>query len=350
MMILFLFLFYFHAFVPLILNSQSVQSNQKTQTCLLPFVTKPCINDGENLSCTFSLDSSERNKTCELSSVSLIFTTSHIELFVISKYYNQIISADNDHITKLILQPNGLNRTYEYNYWFYLRILSIAMRADLNEFVIIHEVRNLDVIRPDSQFNDHYWRLKILPTQCGSCHRTVINMNSITTTNYACPYANRYPRERICGFDYACLNNNPCYFTGYRQLVCQTDTLEWSTRFQRHNDILQYETIFIDVLDDNPNAIHRIQQSAFVANGNPNNSIFLTKHLVFVVKTGILHLSARFFRSPRDFQVRIEHGNCSNRQFVLDIYDDNESSINVNMIDYTSGKTGGSECRLDKNE
>jgi hypothetical protein len=362
MMIFFLILFYFRLFIPLISNAQLIHSNQEKQTCLLPYVTKPCINNGKDLSCTFSLNSSERNKTCDLSSVPLFFTTTHIELFLISKYYDQIILADYHTITKLILQLNATNRRYEYSHWFYVRILSIEMPVDSNEFMIIHEIRSLLVTHHVDKFNKQYWHLLVMPTKCGQCERTVFNTISNKTQPYLCPYNNRRSKGRMCGVEYACLNNNPCYFTGYRELVCQIDKLDWSMNFQTHDNTSQYETIFIDVLDHNSETEHTIQKNTFVAKNNYDNTIFVTKKLILIISVGILHISARFFDSVHDFQVRIEHSSCADGKFVMDIVDDTASFDNfemieytaslknVDIIDYTSAKTGGSECLLNKNQ
>jgi len=346
MIFCFLILFSFHLFVPFL----SKKSNQKNQTCLLPFVTKPCINDGQNLSCTFSLNSSERNKTCDLSSISLIFTTSHVELFIIPQYYNQFIPTDKHIITKLIIKPNIINRTYEYLHWPDLRILSIEIPINIHEFIIIHDKNNLDITRIRNHLNNEYWHLQIWPTKSGKCERTVLTMYNITTTLYNCPYHINYDKLDLCGSQYACLDYNPCYATGYRQLVCRVNIIRSKARFEARYDIPQYEIIFIDILYNSSSVLHEIDQETFIIDKNSSKPIFITKRLVVIISSGILHISSRLFNSPDDFQVRIQHGKCNEGRFLVDILNDTKPSVTANFIDYTSAKTGAIRCRLNINE
>jgi len=346
MIFFFLIIYSFHLLIPFL----SKQYNQKNQTCLLPFVTKPCINDGQNLSCTFSLDSSERNKTCDLSSISLIFTTFHVELFIIPQYYNQFIPTYKQIITKLIIEPNVTNRTYEYLHWPDLRILSIEIPIDIHEFIIIHDKNNLDITRIRNHLNNEYWHLKIWPTKSGKCESTVLTMYNITTTVYDCPYHVNYGNLYMCGSQYACLDNNPCYATGYRQIVCRSNMIRSKAKFEALYNIPQYETIFIDALYNSLSVFHQIDQETFIIDENSSKPVFITKRLVVIISTGILQISPSLFNNPNDFQVRIEHGKCNEGQFLLDILNDTEPSVTANFIDYTSATTGAVGCHLNINE
>jgi hypothetical protein len=347
MIFFFLILSSFDLFIPLVSASLLKRSEQKNTTCLLPFVTKPCINDGQNLFCTLSLDSSERNNTCNLSSVSLIFTTSHFELFIIPQYYNQFILIDKYFITKLIFEPDNIsNGTFEYLHWPMIRISSIEIPVDIHEFIIIHDMHYVDITRTQNQ----YWHVQIWPTKHNECQRTVFQMYNITTKQYACPY--HYERRTVdaCGVTYACLDGIPCYLTGHRQLVCQIDVLRSSTKFQTFRNISQYEKIFVDLLYSNQDTLHTIELKTFMINQDSLEPMFITKLLVVIISSGIIQVSATFFSSYEDFHVRIEHNTCNDGQFILDILDDTEPSTFVDLFDYTTTKTGGIGCRLDKNE
>lgn len=343
----FFIIIYFH----LIVQFLSKPSDRKKHTCLLPFVTKPCINDGQNLSCTFSLYSSERNKTCNLTSVSLVFTTLHIELFIIPQYYNQLIPTYKHIISKLIIQPNVLNHTYEYLHWPDLRILSIEIPVNVEKFVIIHDKNNLDITRIRNKLNQReYWHLQIWPTTSDKCERTVLTRYNITTMLYDCPYHISYDRSNLCGLQYACLDDNPCYATGYRRLVCRANIIHLKARFEALQTISHYETIFINILHNSSTVLHEIDQEAFIIDDNSNELAFITKRLVVVISTGILRISSKLFDNSKDFQVRIEHGPCDERQFLLDIQNDTKPSLTHNLVDYTTAKTGAIGCQINENE
>ena len=345
MIIFFLILSFYNLFIPFVSASLSKSFDQKNKTCLLPFVTKPCIDDGQNLSCTFSLKSFERNKTCNLSSVSLIFTTSHIELFIIPQYYNQFILIDKYFITKLILKPD-INNTYEYLHWPKIRILSIEISIDIPEFRIIHDVHYVNITRTQNQ----YWHLQIWATKYDECQKTIFRMYNITTEQYPCPYYYHRQTVDVCGITYACLDGTPCYFTGYKQIVCEIEIFGPLTKFESFRNISQYETIFINLLRDHQDTLHVINRKVFIINEDPNKPIFITKRLVIIISSGIIQVSPELFNSYNDFQVRIEYKTCDRGQFVLDILDFSNSSIFVDLFDYTAAASGGIGCRLNYTE
>ncbi len=328
----------------------SFGSKRSDRTCLLPFVTKPCINDKQNLSCTFSLNSSERNKTCNLSSFALIFTTLHVELFIIPQYYDQIISINKHYITKLIIEPNISNHTFEYLHWSDIRILSIEIPTNIQKFVLIHDEKILDISRTRNYLNKQYWYLRIWPAKSGRCEKTVFTTDKFTTTLYSCPYfVDNYDIE-VCGVSYACFDQKACYNTGYKRLVCRTDRIRPRIQFQGVSTIPQYDTIFISVYQKYGYTIHDIDQETFTNHNNSDKPLFVTKHLVVIINNGILQISPKLFDNPDDFQVRIEHGQCNLEKFQVDILNDTVPSLTSNFIDYTSNRIGAIGCRLNITE
>jgi len=257
---------------------------------------------------------------------------------------------DKHIITKLIIEPNVTNRRYEYLHWPDLRILSIEIPIDIHEFVIIHDRNNLGITRNRNHLNNQYWHLQIWPSKSGKCESTIFTMYDVKTTRYDCPYYINYHRLDMCGFKYACLDYNPCYATGYRQLVCRINIIRSGVKFEALYNIPQYETIFIGVLHNSSSALHEIDQETFIIHKNFSKPVFITKRLVVIISAGILQISSRLFDSPDDFQVRIEHGQCNEGQFLVDMFNDTEPSVTVNFIDYTSTKTGAIGCRLNINE
>jgi hypothetical protein len=121
-------------------------------------------------------------------------------------------------------------------------------------------------------------------------------------------------------------------------------------KFEALYNIPQYETIFIGVLHNSSSALHEIDQETFIIHKNFSKPVFITKRLVVIISAGILQISSRLFDSPDDFQVSIEHGQCNEGQFLVDMFNDTEPSVTVNFIDYTSTKTGAIGCRLNINE
>jgi hypothetical protein len=77
---------------------------------------------------------------------------------------------------------------------------------------------------------------------------------------------------------------------------------------------------------------------------------FITKRLVIVIGTGILQVAAGFFHDANGLQLRIEHGDCTDGKFLLDIVGDLKASTSIDSIDYRSGKASDIECRLNMNE
>jgi hypothetical protein len=296
------------------------------------------------------LDSSERKHTCNLSSIALIFTTSHVELFIIPHYFNQLISINKHVITKLIIEPNITNRTFEYLHWSDIRILSLEIPTDIQEFRMIHDKNNLDISRTRNHLNKQYWHLQIWPTKSGKCENTVFNMYNVTTTHYECPYYINYAGLSICGTVYACLDHAPCYSTGYKQLVCRINIIRPGIEFEGLSNFPQYDTIFISVLHEGWSMLHEIDQETFIIDTNSSKPIFITKRLVVTIRAGILRISSKLFDNPDDFQVRIEHGRCTEGQFLVDIVNDTEPSVTIHFIDYTSTQTGAIGCRLNINE
>jgi len=289
----------------------------------------------------------ERRKTCDLSSVSLIFTTSHVELFVIPEYYNQLILANEHVINKLIIEPDIINQTFTYLHYSTIPILSIEIPIDMHKFEIIHETDNLQITRT---LNNQYWHLKMWPIKRSTCKLTTVSMYNFTTLRHSCPQYGNYVTFKVCGYTYVCLDDEPCYFTGYKQLVCQTSIFRPWMQFEMLPSTSEYETIFIKIRDYDLYAIHQIHQDTFIINTNSIEPIFITKRVVFIISTGILQISAKLFDYSDDFQVRIEHPRCTEKRFVLDILDDDKDIINVHLFDYTTTVNGGIGCHLNTTE
>lgn len=328
-----------------------VLSEKSNHTCLLPFVTKPCINDGKYLLCTFSLNSFERSLTCNFTSRSLIFTTSDIELFVIPQYYHQFLQTEKIVIEKLIIEPNLRNYTYEYLYWPDFRILSIEIPIDIGVFIIIHDKDILDISRIRNNLNEkEYWHLQIWPGKSGECERTVLTKYNITTTLYKCIYYNEYLGYELCGLRYACLGRYPCCNTGYRRIVCQVYTTYPEIKFTAFNNVSQYETIFINILPGSSSLLHTIEQKPFIIGYNNDKPKYITKRLIMIMSTGFLQMSSKLFDNSEIFQVRIEHDKCNKRQFMLYTIDTIKYSLMENFVDYTSSQTRAFGCWFNTNE
>jgi hypothetical protein len=282
--------------------------------------------------------------------MTLIFTTSDIELFVIPQYYNQIISIKENFISKLIIEPNITNYTFEYLHWSPIRILSIEIPIDIHEFILIHDENNLEITRTRNKFNKEYWYLLIWPSKSGLCEKTVFTVNNFTTTPYNCSYFGDYGME-VCGVSYACLDHKVCYTAGYRRLVCQIDMIRSKSKFQPISTISQYDTIFISVYHKYSYVLNEVDQKIFL---NPKNNsdqpLFVTKNLVVIITNGFLQVSSTLFDNPDDFRVRIEHGECSIEKFQVDILNDTVPSITDNFIDYTSNRIGAIGCQLNITE
>ena len=342
MIVFFLVLLSFSSFVALF--------NPKNETCLLPFVIKPCLTDRQILSCTFSLDSSERTRTCRLLAKNLIFTTFHLELFLIPTYYDLIFRYDQRIITKLIIEPNVSKCTFEYLHWTEIRILSIEFPADDYQFALIHQKNTLDINRTRNDFNQTYWHLQMMIGTCDACERTVFTLTNFTTMFYECPHMSYEPRRRICGDFYACFHDRICHATGYRRLVCLVNIIRPWMHFFELSTMSQYEVIFIGFLQSHPNSFHAINETAFARDRSTDGFLFQTKRLVVVIDKGILHLSSKLFNYPEYLQVGIEHGPCHADGFRVDILNEASNSISDKFLQLDKVTIGAVGCHLNISE
>ena len=319
-------------------------------TCVLPFVTQPCVIDGENLFCTFSLNSFERNRTCGLKSMNLIFTTFHVELFLIPDYYRLIFSRNQLVISKLIIEPNITNCTFEYFHKLDIQIFAIEIPMDNYQFVLIHQRNSFQITQTRTHLNRSYWHLEMVPGLCDICDRTIFTMNNHTTMQYKCPHVSDDMKEPFCGVFYACFHGTVCHATGYRRLFCLIHVIRPWMKFYELLNISQYEIIFISFIQQNPEYFYEINRDIFMNNQSSKMSRFKTKHLVVIVNKGILHLTSKLFDHPDDFHVRIEHGECKSKGFHLDFINNTSKSFSNHFIQLKTGLTGAVGCSLNISE
>ncbi|CAF0861317.1 unnamed protein product [Adineta ricciae] len=321
---------------------------QTNQTCLLPFVTRPCINDGRNLRCTFSLDSFERRNTCDVLSARLIFTTYHVELFIIPQYYQQLTLSQENFIRKLIIEPTNLNGTYKYLHWLLIPVLSLEISTNTPNFEIIHEIDEITVTHSISALNKSYWHLNLWPIKRSVCYRTYLNSTNLRTNKYDCPLSDGY-RLLLCGQTYVCLAGHPCYYTGYHQLVCQINVLHSHMLFNTLDTSTQYETIYIDVSNMNPYTLHTIREDSFILNENSMMPKYIAKQIVIVIRAGTIQISAKLLGTSRQLQIRIEHDSCATKNVIIDILENEDDHFRNNFFDYKTTSTGANGCHLNEN-
>lgn len=337
-----LLLFHLHFWRPIRSTSQSGND----QSCWLPYVTEPCQSVNRSLTCSFSWNSSERRNTCNLSSLSLIFSTADYELFLVRKYLHQILTTERQDIRKLILLPTGVNRTCTYSFWLSIFVWSIEIPIiSSNTVRIIHELDNLTSVQHRDQRNRSSWNVQISRDHRHTCQMTTFSSHQVESQPFICPFDAAAMNR--CGTDYACLQGEPCFYTGDRQLTCRIVVLMSDMVFLRQSDAVQYESILLDVKNEDVSALHVVQLETFF---NESRTNFVTKRLIIAISKGILQTTSAFFEYRSNFQVRIEHGTCDEGTFLLDIIDDSNRSVSASLVDYISGETGGLNCRLNGNE
>lgn len=336
-------------FLVILSFSKLILSESERSTCLLPFVIETCLIDGKNLSCTFSLNSFERNRTCLLKSMNLIFTTFHVELFLIPVYYHLIFSKHPWVISKLIIEPNITDDTFEYLHRVDIRIFAIEIPAENYQFALIHQRDSFEITQIRNHHNRTYWHLEFLPGRIDSCDRTVFTMTNYTTMHYKCPHMFD---EQFCGMFYACFDRTLCHATGYRRLFCLVQMIRPWMQFSELWNISQYEFIFLSLIEQNSEYFHEINREIFMNNqtSSNNQSRFKTKHLVVIINNGILHLTSNLFDDPEDFHVRIEHGQCHPKGFYLDIVNETFKAFENHFIQWKTGIKGALGCTLNISE
>ncbi|UJR38026.1 hypothetical protein I4U23_030708 [Adineta vaga] len=337
-------------FISLILFASISAQEQSSYTCLLAFVIEPCINDGQNLWCTFSLNSTERRNTCDLSSISLIFTTFHIELFIIPQYYHQLPLRKDIFITKLIIETDIVNDTYKYLHWLSIPVLSLELSKDIYKLEIIHEIDNIQVTSIVSSLNKSYWHLSLWPIKRNVCHRTNSNMDDNWTRKYDCPREDTPEKLRNCGHTYVCLDDYPCYFTGYKRLVCEINIFGLYSTFKMFDKITQYETIYIIISNIYLHILHQINHDSFVFDKQSAIPNYIAKQIIIVISVGVVQISTKLFNISNQLTFRIEHSSCENKQLILDIVGVDNNSFRDNLRDYTTTLTGGIGCQLDETD
>ena len=314
--------------------SQARQLSDEDQSCLLPYVTEPCRSISKQLFCSFSRNSSERKMTCNLSAHSWFFSTTDFELFLVKKYYERIISNDKYSINKLIFVPMAVNRTYTYSFLLNIHVSSIELPIGSNTFRIIHSLADFIPVRTEDESLRLAWNIKTSSEKQAACQLDVLSSENTTSHKFVCPFDDASVHR--CGTVYACLQGQPCFYTGDEQLTCQIHILHSNMVFLSQADTVQYESILLDVLSDDPAVFHELRANAFA-----------TKRLIVVISKGILQTTSASFEHRH---VRVEHGNCDEGKFLLDIIDDENGSTPVDLIDYTSGQTGDLNCRLNQSE
>ena len=335
-------LFHIHFWRPI--RSTSPAGND--QSCWLPYVTEPCQSVNRSLICSFSWNSSERRKTCNRSSLSLIFSTTDYELFFVTKYLHQILTTEKQDIRKLILLPTGVNRTCTYSFWLNVFVWSIEIPTiSSNTVRIIHDLVNLTSVQHRDQRNRSSWNVQISGDRWHTCQVTSVSSYQVESRPFICPFdASAVNR---CGTAYACLQGEPCFHTGDRQLTCRIVALASNMVFLRQSDAIQYESILLDVTYEDVSALHVLELETFV---DESRTKFVTKRLIIAISKGILQTTSAFVEHRKDFQVRIEHGTCDEGTFLIDIIDDSNRSVPISLVDYISGETGELKCRLNGNE
>lgn len=336
-------------FIVIILSLYFSPIFMQPQTCVLPFVVEPCTMNGTILSCTFSVNSSEREKTCPLSNVTLIFTTSTIELFLIPQYYNQIISVDRHVISTLIIEPRIIEEPFEYDHWTDVPIQSIEIPVDTYAFVITHTRNIFDITRIQKNSNKTYWHLQTRLSHNSECERTIFFNRTITKIRQVCPYLDPHCKLSLSGPDFT-HNKCPCYASGYQQTVCFIDSLSRITHSESYNSSTPYETVYINVYGTDRNVFHRIHLEKFQWDKVDHQTVYTTHRLVFLFNAGILQISPELFRQSGDLQIRIEHASCDQKTFRVDIINDTKPSIIDNLIEYPSNKHGVLACRFNFSE
>ncbi|CAF0853593.1 unnamed protein product [Adineta ricciae] len=318
------------------------------QTCLLPFVIRPCVNDGRNLWCTFSLDSFERRNTCDVLSVALIFTTFHVELFIIPQYYQQLALSKENFIKKLIIESTIINGTYKYLHWLLIPVLSLEISTNTPNFEIIHEIDDITITHSINALNKSYWHLNLWPIQRSVCYQTHLNSTNLRTNKYDCPKPRVY-HHLLCGYTYVCLNGHPCYYTGYQRLVCQIKVLHFQMRFNTLDNSTQYETIYIDVSNMHPYILHKVHEDSFILNKNSVMSKYIAKQIVIVIHAGIIQIFAKLLETSRQLQIRIEHDSCATKNVIIDILENEDNYFQNNLFDYKTTSTGAHGCHINEN-
>lgn len=328
---------------------------QCSSTCILPFVVKPCEFDGKNVLCEFSLNSRERKTDCSLQNVTFIFITFDIELFMIPQYFYLIISNLDFIISKLIIKTNLTNDILVYVLSTSIRIDAIEISTDIDRFEIYYYSNSLNITLIQNNLNKTYWHLQIKKIDNKYCKHTVLTMANSTRTN-SISSCDKYGTSRynVILYDdslYPRLDNQRCFASRYKNLVCFIKTIGIFSKFELSEDESQYETIYISVCNEHTYNVQIINKETFIRHDEYTNEIeFITKHAVIIFSAGTLQLSPEFFDGSESLQIRIEHSKCTDKQFHIDLINDTLPSITQNLFELGSDEIGATQCHLDFSE
>lgn len=318
--------------------------------CHLPFVTEPCAYDTRYLRCTFALNSTERNKTCDLDQLSLIFSTFDIELFMIDAYHNQILRREHV-IEKLILKSTSANVNLTYTLDFFITILFIEIPVSKNKVQLIHKADAIFVFHPTNTSKNQTWLIRLLPSRASTYNISTFHRNTFSTGSTFCDEIDDDTCPSQCGKMFSCLDDERCLFTGDNRLICATKNLKKELEFVAHRQSQPNMRIFLDVLETRANYTHKIKRTQLinVVKSKEKKKPSVINKLVIVMRGGIIEAKAALFNRT-DFSVQIEHSGCDGTNFLLFIDPSPEAIGRMNLINYITGRREDFGCYSNLNK
>lgn len=322
---------------------------EPSNECFLPFVTEPCSYDHHHLWRTFSINSTEIRRTCDLSSSLLIFTTLNIESFLIDGYFDQIIPRSENMIEKLIVDLKPITVDVKLTLKFPIWIRFIEIPLNNVTFSISYIKDSLFYSKRQNTTSGKSFLFGLLPSVRTVYHNMIIDNGTLHTSPLPSEFFKIRDELNLCGNDLACLNENPCLFVSPHRLLCDVYELNLELVFRPEFGVTKYETVFLNVYQKDPTVVHLLNRTSFITNSSVSPVTFAMNNLVIIMRAGNLTIGGIFFCSSDEIHVRIEHAGCNNDHFLI-IIDPDVQMKPIQLINYKSREKEEIRCFLDYNK